>query len=485
MTATAPELDVAHLYIPDGARGNYGDEVADVADMIGRPLDPSQRLAVDALTSYGAGGRWLALEGLIKEPRQNGKTGGIITPIVLADLFLWPADRIAWSAHLFKTCREAFADHKLLIDGVPEFRRRVKKITEANGEESIELVTGARLDYLARSKGGGRGLGGKRTVIDEALFFTGEQAGALLPILAAREDPQITYGSSGCKVESSALRALTRRGRGGGDPSIILVEFKAPGGWDTPGCDLGTNCTHVIGSRGCALDDPARWLAANPAMRFNRITIEFMLAMRRTLTPLEFGREFLGWDEDGPEDGVRHPITVAGWAETEGPPAAAMDRPRFFVTVGVQGDACIAVAYGGDRPHVELADHRTGAAWLPERLRELDERWPGALFGAGAAGPVKGMAEAGLPVAVEFVTAVDMAQACRHHEALHRERRYTHARDGQLDASLAGAVAKPVGDGLWKWDWKTSTHLAPIAAITGALWLHETHRDYDPLDSVI
>jgi hypothetical protein len=481
----------AHLWVPPGVRGNYGAEVADVADLIGRPLDESQQVAVDAMTSFGAVGRWLALEALIKEPRQNGKTGGIITPIVFADLLLWPPDRIAWSAHLFKTCREAFEDHKALIDGTPELRRRVKKIAEANGEESIQFTDGNRIDYLARSKGGGRGLGGKRVVIDEALFFTPEQAGALLPILAAREDPQITYGSSGCKVESAQLRRLTRRGRSMSDPSLILVEFCAPGSFDDPGCQLGADCNHMLGTPGCVLDDEGYWRAANPAMASGRIGLEFMRAMRATLPPLEFAREFLGWDESGPEDGAQHPLPETGWRATEvGASPVTRPMPMFFVTVGVDGSACIAVAadaLADGRPHVELADRRPGSDWLADRLAELAARWPDALFGAGKAGPVAGMVEEGLPVEVELLAVAEMAQACRHHERRTKERSYTHTKDPDVQMSFAGAVSKASGDGLWLWDWRSSSHLAPIAAQTGALWMLETHRDdaYDPLDSVL
>lgn len=477
----------AHLWVPPGARGTYGDVVADVAERMRRTLDPSQRLAVNALTSHGPHGRWLALEGCVKEPRQNGKTGGIVTPIVMTDLFVFDADRIAWTAHLFKTCREAFADHKLLIDGVDEFRRRVKKITEANGEESIELVTGARIDYLARSKGGGRGLGGKRVVIDEALFFAADQAGALLPILAAREDPQITYASSACKVESGQLRTLTKRGRSGSDPSLIFVEFCAPGGYTDPGCRLGTNCTHALGIPGCVLDDPDYWRAANPAMAYNRIDLEFMRAMRRTLTPLEFAREFLGWDEAGPDgDGPKHPLDPDGWGDTA-VQASPDRRPpvAFFITITPTHEAVIAVAAdrpAGDpdgRPHVELAD-RIPASGLAGRLKELAKTWQGARFGGGKAGPVAGMAEAGLPVDVELLAPAEMAQACRHHEQLTEARGYTHRADPDVDVSFATAVSKAAGDGLWLWDWRESINLAPVAAMTGALWLLEKHRGNKP-----
>lgn len=472
----------AHLWVPPGVRGNYGDEVADVAEMIGRPLDSAQRIAVDALTSYGAGGRWIALEGLIKEPRQNGKTGGIITPIVLADLFLWPPDRIAWSAHLFKTCREAFADHKQLIDGVPEFRRRVKKITEANGEESIELDDGARLDYLARSKGGGRGLGGKRVVVDEALFFTVEQAGALLPILAARDDPQITYGSSACKVESGQLRALTQRGRAGNDPSLILVEFRAPGAFRDPGCLRGLECSHALDVPGCVLDDPDYWRAANPAMAFDRITLEFMRAMRRTLSPTEFAREFLGWDEDGADE-AKPPIALDKLARCVDPTSAAVGPVVFCLDVEEDREAG-AIAVAGRRsdglPHAAVIDYRAGTSWMVDRAVALKRDHRGARFVVNDVGPAGSLLvdlkKAG--VRVVLMNASTMARACGSlydmttaDEPGWRYPGPNPAFDGRdlLAEAVKGATWRHLGDAR-AWDRRNSTsRISPLVAVTGAL----------------
>ena len=494
MTQTAQAVLPSHLHIPDGVRGNYGDEVADFADLMGRPLDPAQRCAVDARTSYTHGGRWLALEGCFKLPRRNGKTGGIMTPIALTDLFLWPADRIAWTAHLFKTSREAFADHKLLIDGSDELRRRVKKITEANGEESIELLSGARMDYLARSKGGGRGLGGKRVVIDEALFFTEEQGGALLPILATADDPQIDYGSSACKTESDQLRALTRRGRSGVDASLVYVEWCAPGGFLNPGC-AEQECTHAVGTASCTLDDVEALRSANPAMVFNRITVEFLQAMRRSLTPREYAREFLGWDEAG-ADIAERPVAPDDWSGTrislEERRKAELTSPRCFVLDVSPGMRSGAIGAGGmldGKPHADLADGQPGTDWIKARLLELRARVPDAHFAYDATGAaialVPALSAAG--VDLEPLTGKDMQAGAALMQKLSLERGWTHTQDVVLDASFDAAAKRYIGDSGWDWGRrKTSGDIAPIRSVTGALWLLEKHRDEanpDQLDS--
>ena len=475
MSVIAPPTSDPFVWVPPGARGSYVDEVADLAATYGRPLDYSQRLAVEAMSSYGAGGNWLTLEALIKGPRQSvGKTGGIITALVFADLFLWDADAIAWTAHWFPTTRKSFEDHKRLIEGCGELSRRVKKIHEANGHEQIELMTGAQLDYLARSKGGGRGMSGKAVVIDEALFFESAAAAALLPTLTTRPNPRVLYASSGCKVESSLLRKLTRRGRAGNDPSLIMVEHKARGEWRDPGCRLGEDCMHILGTEGCQLDNRERWIEANP---MGRVDIEFLASMRRTLDPVEFGREFLGWDEPGADD-VAHLINLDDWAALASASPEQQVRPSFWVSIGPDGQAVIAVAHnriaGEDRrPHVELVD-RIPVVRLPERLKTLGERWEGAWFATNAGGPVAGMVKANmLPVSVQLVASAEIAQACRYLERLVKDRAFTHSKDPDVDSSFMGAVSKPAGDGMWTWDWRKSVNLAPVAAVTGALWMLE------------
>ena len=83
----------------------------------GKTLDPTQRLVVDALESYGPGGLWLTLEALIVMGRQSGKTGGIGLPICLTHCLLEEdePDRVAWTAHRLKTSTDTFNDVKAII----------------------------------------------------------------------------------------------------------------------------------------------------------------------------------------------------------------------------------------------------------------------------------------------------------------------------------------------------------------------------------
>lgn len=476
-----PELvRPAHLWIPPRA-GSYGDEAVDLARVAGRELDDEQELAVDAMLSYRRGGRWAAFETAILEARQNGKSGGVLLPVVLFDLFLLPADRIVWTAHLFRTAREAFQDFDQMIAATPELSKRVKAISYGKGDESIELhgrsrtSQGAVLEFLARSEGGGRGLGGKRIVFDEALFLAADSMGALIPTLAARSvtgDPQIMYGSSAALLRSDHLRALRDRGRRGGDPSLTWIEFCAPGSWDDPGCADGPECTHMPGVPGCALDDESLWRHANHALG-KRISYEYVRNERRAMpTPEQFGRERYGWHTEPAGAGT---LPAQAWAACADKGSAPTTRPVLMIDAapGSRSAAIVAAMYRPDGlPHVEVVAYGRGTAWVPARAAELGRHDPldWVLDPAGPAGALlPDLAAAG--IVPRQMTGRDMGQACAAFAALVENRGLRHLGDLVLQKAVAGAGRRDIGDGLWAWSRrKSDVDICPLVGATGALW---------------
>jgi hypothetical protein len=463
----------AHLSIPPRT-GSYGDEAIDLAELAGRTLDPEQRVAVDAMLSFGPGGRWAAFETCRLEPRQNGKTGGELCPVVLFDLFLMPPDRIVWTAHLFRTARDAFNDIVSLIEGCSYLSKRVRKISYANGEEAVELHSGAKLEFLARSKGGGRGLGGKRLVMDEALYLSSESMGALIPTLAARSltgDPQINYASSAAVVTSDHLRSLRDRGRKGGDPSLVYVEHCAPGSWDNPGCDLGPECPHSIDVGGCSLDNEDYWGLANPAVG-RRITYEYIRAERRALPPEEFGRERLGWHNE-PASGVV--VSLEAWTACRDEQSKPTGRPVFAVDVapGSRSAAIVAAMWRPDGvPHLEVVAHSPGTDWVATRAAELDRHKP-LDWVIDPGGPAGALLPDWIAVGLEprQMSTRDLGQACEAFSAAVAGQSVRHLDDPALARAIAGAGRRDIGDGLWAWSRrKSDSDICPLVAATVAHW---------------
>lgn len=494
-------IEPAHLWIPPRV-GSYGDEAVDLAERAGRKLDDEQKLSVDALLSYGPGGRWAALEGAIVEPRQNGKSAGVLLPVVLFDLFLMPPDRVVWTAHLFRTSRDAFDDFCTCIETAPELSRRVKSISYGHGEEAIELHSGAKLEFLARSSGGGRGLGGKRVVMDEALILAAAAMGALMPTLSARPDPQINYGSSAAKDTSDHLHRLRDRGRKGGDPSLVWIEFCAPGSWAEPPCELGKNCSHIPDTPGCALDDEATWRRANHSIG-NRITVEYVRAERRALPAREFGRERAGWHED--PVGAGGVIDLGQWLKIHDVDSRRHGDVALAVDIAPTRNYAAIALYGlrEDKVgHLQLLDYRPGTEWVVDRLVELVATLnPIAVaMGKGTGASLEtDLAKVGLTRPekqdepqrgdVAVANATEMSAACGQIIDAVRQETLRHLGQQPLDAAVAGAKTRELMDSI-AWTRKNvDADVAPLVAATLARWVfqawaHLVNNEYDPLDSV-
>jgi hypothetical protein len=161
----------------------------------------------------------------------------------------------------------------------------------------------------------------------------------------------------------------------------------------------------------------------------------------------------------------------------------------FFIAVSkdLRAAAIAAAALRNGMPHVELADYADGAAWLSGRVRELHERYPGTRFGAYSAGPVKSWAPtfAEFGVELELLNGTEAISACSHLQRLADQLAFTHYPDAAVVESLKGAEQRETEGGGWMWDWRNSAgDLAPVAAVTGALWLLEKHPAYDLLQSI-
>lgn len=514
-------IEPAYLSIPP-RKGSFGDEAVDLVATAGLILDEEQRLAVDAFLSYGPGGQWVALEQAIKEPRQNGKTTSVAEPVTAFDFFLLEPDRIVWTAHVFKTCRDAFADFERMIEASSVMSRRVKKISHAPDDLHIELHNGARMDFLARAGGGGRGLKGKRVVMDEALYVQAVSMGALLPILSTRKGAQITYASSAGKETSDHLGKITRRGRRGGDPSLIYVEWCAPGGWDDPGCTRGAKCLHEDGTDGCELDNEEHWARANHSLG-TRITVEYVRDERRALSPREFGRERLGWDENL-LSGER-PIGEKAWNDLIDIMSKAVDPVAVGLHVNNDRSAS-ALGIAGYRSdgliHLEVVKSAAGVAWtVPDLMRlveraeplvvvlddksetasllpdlkkaglHLRDRDPDVRTGGGDVDQEDDDAEAeeaeaeggdeGAEVAADEQPVVvrkivvttwanDLAKACGAlHTRVTETKEIRHLNQPELNDSLKGAAWRQLGNAR-AWDLQhAETNQAPLMAVTEAL----------------
>jgi hypothetical protein len=452
---------------------SYGSEVVDLCRLAGFPPDPEQVVALKDMFGVDAAGRSVAFEFGIVAARQNIKSG-LFKQASLGWLFLMDQRLVVWSAHEFSTAQEAFRDMCVLIESCPDLDRRLKRIHRGSGTEAVELMSGARLKFRARTKTGGRGLTGDRVVLDEAFALSADHMGALMPTLSAVPDPQIVYGSSAGVQESHIMRRLRDRGRPG-DARLAYHEYcdDLPGECAQPGCD------HEYGIGGCLLDDERRWARANSQLG-RRITWEYVRAERRTLPASEFARERLGWWDEEVGKPVLDPYL---WAACLDPASRIVGQPSFGLDVSAdRGWSSLVVA--GRRadglPHVEVTsesgvvDSRAGVDWIVPRLAAMLARWPGltvTVAAWSAAESLKGpLDQAG--VRLQRVAGQDVYSACATLFDAVQSKQVRHLGQPHLDAAARDARRlSKTGENGWKWGrLKSAGDITPLYAATLALW---------------
>lgn len=480
---------------------SYGDEACALLEMAGQPLDPWQGDAMRAMLAVRSDGKWQHFEYAEIVSRQNGK-GAILEARALTGLLLLDERLIMWSAHEFKTAIEAFRRVVFLVrrlgkrtqrDNVFDIGGVLVKVNNTNGEESIErLDTGARVKFLARTKGSGRGFSGDCNIIDEAFAYTAEQQAALMPTMSARPNPQVIYTSSPPLTGDTGevMYSLRKRGERGDDESLCWRDWGLPGALD----DLD----------GVDLKALANWAAANPSMGI-RITPETIGRELRSMSAVDFARERLGiWPRE--ITAGNGAIDLELWADLADAESQREGGVMFAVDVTPTRDRA-AIAVRARRPdglaHWEIIEDRPGVDWIVPRLVALKKRHNPLAFVLDGKGPaaslITALDKAGIrepehrdePKRGDLIVSgpQDMADAFGMFVDAVRQREGRHRDQAPLTSALAGARTRPCGDGGTAWGRKGSANIAPLVAVTLAHWAFETRAhvieaDYDALDNI-
>ena len=472
MPVSAPPADSpTHFYVPDGARFTIADEVADLAEAVGYDIAEPERHALRALLPQAADGDWIGLESGIVAPRQNLKTATMIA-CALHDTFVQGVERVVWTAHEFKTSSDAFRDFRQIIEGHDWLASEVLAIRTANGKEGFDLRNGARLDVLARTGKSGRGMASPRLYLDEALYLQGQMIGSIIPIMSARPNAHIVYGSSPGLPSSRVLRELRERGRSGRDPYLGWIEWSQ----DQQPC-ADERCLHRPGTPGCWLDDMDAVLAVNCAAG-RRISHEYLEQERLTLAsaPVEYLRERMGvWEDPATaDDGLAFP--PAGWdecaAEDMGDP---LDLAATVLVVDVSWDRATASVGAAWRAEDGVTCVRVVASMDPSQVVEwmAARSYPQAVGLQSQGAPVSSLlAELqALPINVVPMTGADMAKACGSMFDAIRSRMVRHDGDPHLRQQVAVAVPKRLGDGFALDRVSSPLDVSGLTAVTGARYL--------------
>lgn len=425
---------------PD-CRDTFGDLAARVGRDLGLPPDPEQQTILDAIFAERAPAvpryRHVAIVG----PRQNIKTSTKIVA-ALTDLFVLGVPEAIWTAHQSKTSTKSYEDMKARILGHPDYAS-LTDFKSGRGEELILLPkTSASLEFRARSGGSGRGFTTDRLTLDEALYLTAADLGALLPTMLTRKGAQVRYGSSAGMRKSEALRDIRERGRNNRDDRLFYVEY----GSEPRDCEQEA-CSHAYGLvEGCALDDRDLWWQSCSALWCGRIDEDAIEDLRRSMPAEEFMREILVWWEDPPEGGGVLDLDVWAGLNTGNQVPAT---PVLSLEVALDRSvAHIGMAFTvGNKPHLERQP--TAVADVITRLVGIRKNTGASTVACAtnseAAGFAQQLQDAGFEVVP--VNGPGLVAACGSWHDLATQGGLTHNGDPAVTAAIAAARWKDVGDG--------------------------------------
>lgn len=431
------------------------DEIRQVLAWSDLILDDWQdSFLIDALR-MGYDGKWAAFEAAGVVPRQNGK-GAIMEARQLAGLFVFGERLQVHTAHEFKTCSEHFLRVKGLIENSTQLMQQVRIIRTGAGEQGIELHTGERLRFLARSRSSIRGFSADVVYFDEAFELPVATIGSVLPALSARPNPQAWYMSSAPHFTSEFLHSLLRRAESD-DPGALFLRA-----WEN--------------EPDTRPDDVEAWRRVNPALG-TRIEESFVASEMRTLcgTPegvSEFNRERLGIREGG--DGSAGVIPIARWEALAVPVPTRIDSVAYGLAVAPDA-SWSSVGSAGRLPggdlYVDSVKFEQGTSWVLEFLSDLfgRKRTPIRIDPGGSAGAfIRPLKEAGVDV-VE-VASREYQQACGELLAAVEGNRIRHIDQTALNMAVAAAGRRDVGkEGGWVWVRPGAVDISPLKAATLAL----------------
>lgn len=432
--------------------------------------DEWQAGVVDDTLAVRSDGRLVSSRCGWSAPRQNGKN--VALEIVELYKMVIQGRKILHTAHEMKTAHKAFVRLQGFFESraFPELGAMVKAIRRANGQEGIELHAPScdqrsrcgcdwgSIEFIARSKGSGRGFTVDDLVCDEAQELDEFMYAALLPTVSASPsgDPQqIICGTPpGPKDSGEVFTRLRKDALGGRARRTVWLEWSMK-----PGSDL---------------DDRAQWATANPALGM-RLGIQSIEDERAAFDDVTFLRERGGgWAADA---GTPKPIPDSLWASLLDPSSL----PEGSLSLGIDQtpDASVtAIAVAGPRSdgrvHVELVEHREGSAWVPHRVVELLGRNQIGPVIVDKASPAFGLVSAleSLGVVVTATHTGNMGQACSVLIRAVIEDGLRHVGQPQLSTAVSMARKRMIGvEGLWAWGRAVSAaDISPTVAMTLAVW---------------
>jgi hypothetical protein len=413
-------------------------------------------------------GRPAYREVRVTVPRQQGKTGGLLLP-VMVHRSLGGVDprpqRLLYTAQDRNHAREKWAEQVEELDRSP--LRRLYSVRRSNGSERIRWRTGSTWGITASGEKSGHGFTLDLGVIDEAFAQTDDRlVQAFRPAMVTRPWAQLWIVSTAGTDESTFLLERVQDGRARVEADertgVAYFEWSAPDDADP--------------------DDPATWAAAMPALG-SLIDLETVRADHAAMDAGEFARAYLNrWSPGGA------PVfELAEWIACRDPSSGMIGAPAFGLDVSPDRKHA-SIAAAGSRPdgrvHLELVERRPGTDWIAGRIGELvDRHHPAGLAidpGSPAGSLVTELSQLPTVPPLILVTPRQYGQACGAlYDDVHTVR-IAHRGQPALDDAVVAARRRNIGDA-WAWARPDAgVDPSPLIAATLARWGWANAPKLDP-----
>ena len=226
---------------------NKIDDVKQLCEIIKMPLLPWQEHVLKDMLTVDAKGKWIRKTNLLLIARQNGKTH-LARMLILAHLLKWETNVLIMSSNR-SMALDTFRQVTDILENNDHFKGLVKQIRYANGTESIEMLSGTRLDVVAATRDGSRGRSVNGLLfIDEVREITEEGFRAATPVTRAHPNSHTLLCSNAGDAFSTVLNDLRERAISYPPKSFGFYEYSAP--------------------QYCKIEDRNAWAMANPSLGY-------------------------------------------------------------------------------------------------------------------------------------------------------------------------------------------------------------------------
>lgn len=446
----------------DSTRATDGRAGAAIALLHQRPWLPYQRGMADLLGEQLPDGRYAASVGVVLLPRQTGKTTSVFD-LAMGRCAAHRDYRAAYTAQTGHVTTERFGERMAQLNATALGRR--VKLRRSQGTERMAFAAGSFLKAFPPKAGALRGSTLDLVVVDEAQEITAELGVVLdqeiMPTQATRPRRQVVLiGTAGTDASGYLARHLAAARAG--TPGYALLEYGAED-TDDP-------------------TDPAVWHRVHPGLAAGLTDDGALATALAVMGVTSFAREYLNvWQTTS--DRVIPAVEWAAIRHRDGIPAEGV-APVLGADVAIDRSAAAIVACWPDTegvPTLEVVAYGPGTDWVADRLAQLHAEHGSPVVLDGGTGPASTVVDQlrdraeQLPPWVRAVTPREYTTACAQLLDAVLDRSIRHRGAAELDAAVAAAARRTVGDG-WAWSRRLpAVDVSPLVAGSLALF-GDRHR---------